>query len=202
MANDDNFIRQFLKHRKFGNNIAQAVDEKTKRTSEEEEMKHRLEAEAMTKVIVNEMMPTFRKMMEEEQKAKEKPVRKIIMPDQGGKSFVFALVVIGSTTRCETLGNLFSHTQHIERNKMNPFELRFSVFNTAKDLMVKQHEANLATWEVLNKTSKEVTDLAPKFPTMEEIIDKAIEINTFVSGQTTKELTGLVKKMSGVSVIF
>ncbi len=81
MANDDNFIRQFLKHRKFGNNIAQAVDEKTKRTSEEEEMKHRLEAEAMTKVIVNEMMPTFRKMMEEEQKAKEKPVRKIIMPD-------------------------------------------------------------------------------------------------------------------------
>ncbi len=81
MANDDNFIRQFLKHRKFGNNIAQAVDEKTKRTSEEEEMKHRLEAEAMTKVIVNEMMPTFRKMMEEEQKAKEKPIRKIIIPD-------------------------------------------------------------------------------------------------------------------------
>jgi hypothetical protein len=85
MKNDDNFIRQFLKHRKFGNNIAQAVDEKTKKTSEEQEMKHRLEAEAMTKVIVNEMMPTFRKMMEEEQKAKEqagqKPIRKIIMPD-------------------------------------------------------------------------------------------------------------------------
>lgn len=85
---------------------------------------------------------------------------------------------------------------------MNPFELRFSVFNTAKDLMVKQHEANMAAWELLNKTTKEATDLAPKFPTMEEIIDKAIEINTFVSGQTTKELTGLVKKMSGVSVIF
>lgn len=81
MANDENFIRQFLKHRKFGNNIADAVDEKTKRTTAEEEMKHRMEAEAMTKVIVNEMMPTFRKMMEEEQKAKEKPVRKIIMPD-------------------------------------------------------------------------------------------------------------------------
>jgi hypothetical protein len=68
--------------------------------------------------------------------------------------------------------------------------------------MVKQHEANMAAWELLNKTSKEAEDLAPKFPTMEEIIDKAIEINTFVSGQTTKELTGLVKKMSGVSVIF
>jgi hypothetical protein len=85
MKNDDNFIRQFLKHRKFGNNIANAVDEKTKRTNAEDEMKHRLEAEAMTKLIVNEMMPTFRKMMEEEQKAKEqvgqKPVRKIIIPD-------------------------------------------------------------------------------------------------------------------------
>jgi hypothetical protein len=85
---------------------------------------------------------------------------------------------------------------------LNPFELRFSIFNSAKDLMVKQHEANLATWEVLNKTSKEAVELAPKFPTTEEIIDKAIEINTFISGATTKELTGLAKKLSGVSVIF
>ena len=85
---------------------------------------------------------------------------------------------------------------------MNPFELRFSVFNTAKDLMIKQHEASMAAWEVLNKTSKEAEELAPKFPTMEEIIDKAIEINTFVSGSTTKELTNIAKKMAGVSVIF
>ena len=85
---------------------------------------------------------------------------------------------------------------------MNPFELRFSIFNTAKDLLVKQHEANLAAWEVLNKTTKEAAELAPAFPTTEEIIDKAIEINTFISGSYTKELTGLVKKMSGVSVIF
>ena len=85
---------------------------------------------------------------------------------------------------------------------MNPFELRFSIFNTAKDLMVKQHEANLAAWEVLNKTSKEAADLAPKFPTTEEIIDKAIEINTFISGQTTKELANVAKKLAGVSVIF
>jgi triphosphoribosyl-dephospho-CoA synthetase len=78
---DENFIRQFLKHRKFGNNIIQAVEEKTKRTSEEKEMEDRLKAEAMTKVIVNEMMPTFRKMLEEQQKPKEKAIRKIIMPD-------------------------------------------------------------------------------------------------------------------------
>ena len=85
---------------------------------------------------------------------------------------------------------------------MNPFELRFSIFNTAKDLMVKQHEASLAAWEVLNKTSKEAVDLAPKFPTTEEIIDKAIEINTFISGSYTKELTNVAKKLAGVSVIF
>ena len=85
---------------------------------------------------------------------------------------------------------------------VSPFELRFSIFNTAKDLMIKQHEANMAAWELLNKTSKEAEDLAPKFPTMEEIIDKAIEINTFISGTTTKELAGIAKKMAGVSVIF
>jgi hypothetical protein len=85
---------------------------------------------------------------------------------------------------------------------VSPFELRFSIFNTAKDLMIKQHEASMAAWEVLNKTSKEAADLAPKFPTTEEIIDKAIEINTFISGNTTKELTNIAKKMAGVSVIF
>ena len=85
---------------------------------------------------------------------------------------------------------------------LSPFELRFSIFNAAKDLLVKQHEANLAAWEVLNKTTKEAAELAPKFPTTEEIIDKAIEINTFISGATTKELTNAAKKLAGVSVIF
>jgi hypothetical protein len=85
---------------------------------------------------------------------------------------------------------------------VSPFELRFSIFNTAKDLLVKQHEANLAAWEVLNKTSKEAAELAPKFPTTEEIIDKAIEINTFISGSYNKELVNAAKKLAGVSVIF
>ena len=85
---------------------------------------------------------------------------------------------------------------------VTPFELRFSIFNTAKDLMIKQHEASLAAWEVLNKTTKETAELAPKFPTTEEIIDKAIEINTFISGSYTKGLADVAKKLSGVSVIF
>lgn len=84
---NDNFIRQFLKHRKFTTKIADNIDEKVKRSTEEQEMLDRMKAEAMTKMIVNEMMPTFRKMIEKENEAKdaaakkEKPIRKIIIPD-------------------------------------------------------------------------------------------------------------------------
>jgi len=85
---------------------------------------------------------------------------------------------------------------------MNPFELRFSIFNTAKDLLVKQHEANLAAWDLLNKTSKEVSELAPKFPTMEEIIDKAVEINKFVSDTSHNEVVKVAKRLTGTTVIF
>jgi len=74
-------MRKFLKHRKFSNDIAKAVEEKTLKTTAEQEMEHRLLAEAMTKGVINEMMPTFRKMLENQQKAKEKPVKKIIIPD-------------------------------------------------------------------------------------------------------------------------
>lgn len=76
----DNFIRNFLRHRGFSTDIQKAVDEKTAKISEEQEMKHRMLAEAMTKQFVNDMMPMFRKKMESDQKAKEKPVRKIIIP--------------------------------------------------------------------------------------------------------------------------
>lgn len=78
----DNFIRQFLKHRGFGNDIQKAVDEKTAKTSEEKEMKDRLLAEAMTKQIVNDMMPMFRRHMEAAKKKEEAPVRKIIIPGE------------------------------------------------------------------------------------------------------------------------
>ena len=76
----DNFIRNFLRHRGFSTDIQKAVDEKTAKISEEQEMKHRMLAEAMTKQFVNDMMPMFRKKMESDQKAKETPVRKIIIP--------------------------------------------------------------------------------------------------------------------------
>ncbi|CAB4196295.1 hypothetical protein UFOVP1640_75 [uncultured Caudovirales phage] len=78
---NDNFIKQFLKHRGFSNNIQQAVDEKTKKISDEKEMEDRLIAEAITKGIVNEMMPIFRRHLEAEQKKKEAPMRTIIVPN-------------------------------------------------------------------------------------------------------------------------
>jgi hypothetical protein len=85
---------------------------------------------------------------------------------------------------------------------MNPFELRFSVFNTAKDLLEKQYQANIAAWELLDTSTKQAVELAPKFPTMEEIIDKAIEINKFVSDSTERELTKVVKRVSGIGIAF
>ena len=79
----DNFIRQFLKHRGFSTDIQKAVDEKTAKITEEQEMKHRMLAEAMTKQFVNDMMPMFRKQMEKSQeKPEEKPIRKIIIPGE------------------------------------------------------------------------------------------------------------------------
>jgi len=85
---------------------------------------------------------------------------------------------------------------------MNPFELRFNVFNTAKTFLEEQYKANMAAWEVLNKTSKKTEELSPSYPTMHEVIEKAIEINEFVSGAANKELVNVAKRMSGVSVIF
>ena len=85
---------------------------------------------------------------------------------------------------------------------MNPFELRFSVFNVAKDILVKQHEANLAAWEALDKTSKKAADLAPKFPTIEEIVEKAIEINKFISESSVNEFGKVAKRLTSTAVIW
>ena len=85
---------------------------------------------------------------------------------------------------------------------MNPFELRFSIFNSAKDLLIKQHEANLAVWTALDNASKQAADLAPKYPTIEEIVDKAIEINKFISESGVSEMTKLGKRLTSTAVIW
>jgi hypothetical protein len=85
---------------------------------------------------------------------------------------------------------------------MNPFELRFSVFNTAKDFLEQQYKANLAAFELMDKAAKNAADLAPKFPTMEEVIEKAIEINKFVSDANERDLTKIVKRVNGIGITF
>lgn len=85
---------------------------------------------------------------------------------------------------------------------MNPFELRFSIFNSAKDLLIKQHEANLAVWNALDEASKKTADLAPKYPTIEEIVEKATEINKFISETSVNEITKLGKRLTSTAVIW
>ena len=85
---------------------------------------------------------------------------------------------------------------------MNPFELRFSVFNTAKDFMEQQYKANLAAFDAMDNATKKAIDLAPKFPTMEEVIEKAVEINKFVSDANERELTKIVKRVNGIGITF
>jgi CHAT domain-containing protein len=85
---------------------------------------------------------------------------------------------------------------------MNPFELRYSVFQTAKDFLEQQYRANLAAFDALDKAAKEAKDLAPKFPTVEEVIEKAVEINKFVSDANERELTKIVKRVNGIGITF
>ena len=85
---------------------------------------------------------------------------------------------------------------------MNPFELRFSIFNAAKDLLVKQHEANLAVWNAMDEASKKAQELAPAYPTVEQIVEKATEINKFISETSVNEITKLGKRLTSTAVIW
>jgi hypothetical protein len=85
---------------------------------------------------------------------------------------------------------------------MNPFELRYSVFQTAKEFLEQQYKANLAAFDALDKATKDVSELAPKFPTVEEVIEKAVEINKFVSDANERELIKTVKRINGIGITF
>ena len=80
---------------------------------------------------------------------------------------------------------------------MNPFELRYAAFYQAKELLENNYKASMAAWDLMDKTSKQLAETAPKFPTMAEVIDAAMQINKFVSESTEKELTKAAKKVTG-----
>jgi hypothetical protein len=80
---------------------------------------------------------------------------------------------------------------------MTPFELRYAVFSTAKELVENQYKAHMAAWELMDKTTAEAKKLAPKVPTMSEFLEAAVAINKFVSDSNEKQLVSAARKMTG-----
>jgi len=95
-----------------------------------------------------------------------------------------------------------THITTHERNKMNPFELRYAILQTAKDLVESQYKAAVTSFELLDKTAEEAAKLAPKVPTLAEVIETAMEMNKFVSDANERELTKIVKRVSGITAVF
>jgi ABC-type transporter Mla subunit MlaD len=85
---------------------------------------------------------------------------------------------------------------------MTPYELRYAILQTAKDLVENQYKAANAAFELLDKTNQNAEKLAPKVPTVAEVIEAAIEFNKFVSDANERELIKTVKRVSGISVAF
>jgi hypothetical protein len=76
----DRFLRNLLKSKGFSADIAKqiekAVEKKAKMDSEQKELRDRELAMAMTKDVLNQVLPHLRKAME------QKPVKKIIIPGE------------------------------------------------------------------------------------------------------------------------
>jgi MinD superfamily P-loop ATPase len=81
---------------------------------------------------------------------------------------------------------------------MSPFELRFAIISTAKEIVENQYKAHMAAWDLMDKATQEAKDLMPKFPTVREVIDVAMEMNKFVSESNAQELTRQSRRMMGM----
>jgi hypothetical protein len=62
---------------------------------------------------------------------------------------------------------------------MNPFELRYQLLETARSMLENEYHAQVHAWEMLEKVTDGVG--YPKFPTFEDILKRAKEMNTFIS---------------------
>jgi len=62
---------------------------------------------------------------------------------------------------------------------MNPFELRLNLLNMARDMLDRQYEAQVKAWEFMEKFTDDVP--YPQFPTFQDVIRRAAEMNTFIS---------------------
>ena len=59
---------------------------------------------------------------------------------------------------------------------MNPFELRYQLLESAKNMLEAEFDALKQLWDMANKTGN-----PPKFPTFQDILDRATEMNKFIS---------------------
>ena len=85
---------------------------------------------------------------------------------------------------------------------MNPFELRYDLLKTSKEFLTEQYNAQLKAWELADEAGKKLLENAPKFPTMHEIIDNAVEMNKFISNVVETQLVDGVKRMSRITAVF
>lgn len=59
---------------------------------------------------------------------------------------------------------------------MNPFELRYQLLESAKNMLEQQFHASMQLWDMTSKVGE-----PPKFPTFEDILERAKEMNRFIS---------------------
>ena len=85
---------------------------------------------------------------------------------------------------------------------MNPFELRYDLLKTSKEFLTEQYNAQLKAWELADEAGKKLLDQAPKFPSMHEIIDNAIEMNKFISNAVETQLVDGVKRINRITAVF
>ena len=71
-------LKQLLKRAGISNNIIKEVERKAKMTSAQQEIEHQEKAMAMTKMMLNDVLPHLRKAVD---KPPSKPKKTIIIPD-------------------------------------------------------------------------------------------------------------------------
>jgi hypothetical protein len=59
---------------------------------------------------------------------------------------------------------------------MNPFELRYQLLQSAKDMLEGQFHASMQLWDLMGKAGD-----PPKFPSFQDILNRAAEMNKFIS---------------------
>ena len=72
-------LKQLLKNAGISNNIIAEVEKKAKKTTAEQELEHQEKAMAMTKMMLNDVMPHLRNAVDNTPPSK--PKKTIIIPD-------------------------------------------------------------------------------------------------------------------------